>query len=328
MSPLLPSPALSTPPTPALGPRLGVIGDRLRCPMCPSAGARPLQPAGTHLLCPSCNRRYAVENGVPRLLSEASVHARDVELSRPEGQAMVAEYESRRQGALPHWTDRLRPPDIRRHYNQDLMHASTRWLFTHHGPATQVLNVGGGPHRFSPHEVCLNLDAFHNVDVVGDAENLPFLEGTFDTVICNSVLEHVRDPEQAAREMARVLKPGGWVYSEVPFLFFFHGYPNDFRRYTREGIQRLFGELQVKDVGITAGPFSVLLHQIRMLVRVIAGPRHWILDRVVGGAINWMLFPLKYLDAYMRRRPGAEIISDGFYFLGRKPATDGVVPRP
>lgn len=45
--------------------------------------------------------------------------------------------------------------------------------------------------------------------VQGDAHHLPFEESRFDLVYCRYLLEHVADPAQVAREMFRVLKPGG-----------------------------------------------------------------------------------------------------------------------
>lgn len=44
---------------------------------------------------------------------------------------------------------------------------------------------------------------------VGDAERLDYPDGTFDLVICNSVLHWFKDRAAALREMLRVLRPGG-----------------------------------------------------------------------------------------------------------------------
>ena len=44
---------------------------------------------------------------------------------------------------------------------------------------------------------------------VGDAEALPFAEGSFDLVYSWGVIHHSPDTAQAAREILRVLKPGG-----------------------------------------------------------------------------------------------------------------------
>ncbi|HWI65657.1 MAG TPA: class I SAM-dependent methyltransferase [Symbiobacteriaceae bacterium] len=46
---------------------------------------------------------------------------------------------------------------------------------------------------------------------VGDAEHLPYGDGEFDLVICNSVLHWFKDRAAAVREMRRVLRPGGQV---------------------------------------------------------------------------------------------------------------------
>ncbi|GAB3706414.1 bifunctional 2-polyprenyl-6-hydroxyphenol methylase/3-demethylubiquinol 3-O-methyltransferase UbiG [Nocardiopsis oceani] len=51
---------------------------------------------------------------------------------------------------------------------------------------------------------------------VGVAEELPYEDGAFDIVTCVDVLEHVRSPEQAVREIHRVLAPGGiFLYDTI-----------------------------------------------------------------------------------------------------------------
>jgi SAM-dependent methyltransferase len=45
----------------------------------------------------------------------------------------------------------------------------------------------------------------------GDATALPFGDGEFDAVRSERLLQHLRDPEAALREMVRVARPGGWV---------------------------------------------------------------------------------------------------------------------
>lgn len=57
--------------------------------------------------------------------------------------------------------------------------------------------------------------------VNGVAERLPFPAGQFDIVLSNEVLEHVQDDAAAAREIIRVLKPGGRAVVFVPN----RGYP-------------------------------------------------------------------------------------------------------
>jgi len=45
----------------------------------------------------------------------------------------------------------------------------------------------------------------------GDAEALPFAEGSFDTVVANFGIHHVPDPVRALSEARRVLRPGGRI---------------------------------------------------------------------------------------------------------------------
>jgi len=50
----------------------------------------------------------------------------------------------------------------------------------------------------------------------GNTFQLPFADAAFDKVICSEVMEHVHDYRGAARELARVTKPGGCVAVTIP----------------------------------------------------------------------------------------------------------------
>jgi SAM-dependent methyltransferase len=62
----------------------------------------------------------------------------------------------------------------------------------------------------------LAADSLHAHVVQGDALKLPFLDATFDRVICSEVLEHIPDDVAAMRELTRVLRPGGTMAITVP----------------------------------------------------------------------------------------------------------------
>jgi SAM-dependent methyltransferase len=51
---------------------------------------------------------------------------------------------------------------------------------------------------------------------VASAEALPFPDGSFDLVTCQTVLMHVRDPRHVLGEMKRVLRPGGRLLVAEP----------------------------------------------------------------------------------------------------------------
>ncbi len=72
-----------------------------------------------------------------------------------------------------------------------------------------------------------------NIDVVGDALNLPFQAETFDTIISTQALEHVEKPWIMIKEIRRVLKSNSICILTAPFLIPYHADPHDYFRYTK-----------------------------------------------------------------------------------------------
>ena len=83
--------------------------------------------------------------------------------------------------------------------------------------------------------------------VVGDVANLPFRDGVFDAVTSGETLEHLDDDAAAAREFARVIKPGGECLIMVPALESLWSASDEYnlhrRRYSRERLRSLFAAL-------------------------------------------------------------------------------------
>lgn len=53
-------------------------------------------------------------------------------------------------------------------------------------------------------------------DVKADICNLPFKDNEFDVILCNHVLEHIKDDTKAMQELFRVMKKGGWGVFQIP----------------------------------------------------------------------------------------------------------------
>jgi SAM-dependent methyltransferase len=116
-----------------------------------------------------------------------------------------------------------------------------------------VLNVGAGDTAITADNlVNLEISRYPATDVVADAHALPFADGSFDAVFSQSVLEHVRDPFICAREMQRVLKEGGTLHADAPFIAPFHGYPDHYFNPSMNGLRRLFADLE--EIDLREGP--------------------------------------------------------------------------
>jgi SAM-dependent methyltransferase len=76
-------------------------------------------------------------------------------------------------------------------------------------------------------------------DVLFDGKELPFPNGSFDTVLSVQVLEHTPTPQELIREMARVLHADGRLLLTAPFSFRLHEEPHDYFRYSPHGLRAM-----------------------------------------------------------------------------------------
>lgn len=91
-----------------------------------------------------------------------------------------------------------------------------------------------------------------NIDLFGQAYNIPADNDSFDSAICTAVLEHLEEPEKALHECYRVLKHGGIAIYTVPFIWHLHESPRDFYRFSKYGLQYLFEKVGFEVVELKA----------------------------------------------------------------------------
>lgn len=299
------------------------IKQQARCPECFSTNLDWENGEKTQeISCKDCNATYGYLKGRPVLMNKESKKMIQGELSTESAEQMQQEYQHIEEAGTSeeqeHWLKKLiTPPEVFYYPNPDLQAAETKAIFDHNGEQTQILNVGGGPIRYQ-HEISLNLQPFVNVNLVGDAHNIPFQSDSFDSVICNAVLEHVPNPQIVVDEIIRVLKPGGLIYLEVPFLFFYHGYPNDYHRFTKHGLTNMLKGVDVVNFGITQGPVSAILLSMNRLLNIIMPFSDTKMMKVYNGVFRWLFFPFKYLDKWLIKKPESHVLAGGFYVLGKK----------
>lgn len=100
-----------------------------------------------------------------------------------------------------------------------------------HGP---ILEIGGGSGNFkafAPQTVSSDILYAPWLDLVCDAQRLPFVAGSFSNVVMVDVLHHIEFPVRALRSIASVLRPGGRLImcepaiTPVSGLFYRHFHP-------------------------------------------------------------------------------------------------------
>jgi SAM-dependent methyltransferase len=175
----------------------------------------------------------------------------------------------------------------------------------------------GGAGRTPPGYVNLDLFPMPGVDVAADAEALPFPAGVFQRIECDAVLEHVRHPEQVAREIVRVLAPGGYAHLVTPFCHPFHEYPKDYRRFTIDGLKQLAPGLIPVAEGWRTGPTATMLVFTIEYAKALLPWRAWRI--ATHGVLGWALFPLRYLDLLWFRTARVGRIGNHCYLWLRKP---------
>lgn len=111
-----------------------------------------------------------------------------------------------------------------------------------------------------------DLEPGENVDAVFDicwpldrieTALLPTGHTAFGAVICAHLLEHVKNPFQAARNILALTAPGGRVFIQVPWVQGFHGFPDDYWRISASGLEVLFDGMRPVDLFFSGGSSDV-----------------------------------------------------------------------
>jgi ubiquinone/menaquinone biosynthesis C-methylase UbiE len=221
----------------------------LRCPNCFSS---KLNIDRYHSVCSDCNDSMKLSyNKKPILISKNNIlFDKNVFLNLPNSRSRY----------MPKVFNFF-SPSINFSFKRELNYIKDKFAVSE----SKILIIGAGDTKkkfvefFDNSNVfATDVDVHADVDFFSDIHNIPLLDCSVDIIICTAVLEHVISPQQSVEEIYRVLKYGGVVYSEIPFLQSVHEGAYDFTRFTMTGHISLFRKFKIISHGSTAGIFTSL----------------------------------------------------------------------
>ncbi len=186
------------------------------------------------------------------------------------------------------------------------------------GDEKLIINLGSGIKKIRDGVINVDFYPFKQVGLVADISRLPLKNNSVDAVINEFVLEHVKDPKKIVDEIYRVLKPKGVVYVCVPFVASFHSSPDDYYRWSKEGLRQLMSDFEEKDFGVRCGPTSALLSVLNEWLAIIFSFGSRKLEQILLIGLMVITSPVKLFDYLIYKLPNAENIAYGFYYIGRK----------
>jgi SAM-dependent methyltransferase len=143
-----------------------------------------------------------------------------------------------------------------------------------------VLDAGSGilPYKFLFSNNCnkyfaVDIKPEDGLDCVADLQSLPFKQDKLDTVFCSQVLEHTQNPYAVLKEFYRILKTDGNLILSVPHLSCYHELPNDYYRFTSNGISFLLTKagFRITEVQECGSFFSFIGHLFSHIILGLVG---------------------------------------------------------
>ena len=186
-------------------------------------------------------------------------------------------------------------------------------------PGGYRLNIGCGDQRFVAKTFNLDLVAGPGVEIQGDLLSLPIKDESIDTIICTGVIEHVRNPDLAVKELYRALKSGGCAFIETPFMQTHHASPKDFYRWTPDGLRQLLCNFEIEMLNVTAGPGSAFAWQFQETLAMLFSFKSEIFYKIGIRIFGWLAIPISWLDLLLEKNPLAWRAASGYAVVAEKP---------
>lgn len=192
-------------------------------------------------------------------------------------------------------------------------------------PGSAIIHLGSGNvPADDPRVISCDVLPCEHVDLVCEAEALPFRDCCIDFVESGAVFEHVHDPWRAIAEVKRVLAPGGEFRIDTAFMQGYHGFPSHYYNMTPQAVEAaLVGACELRQgcVPASATPLMTVVMAVdRYLGFVSSALRRRLLDARLGDVLDEMRKDLSFgsplmadFDDYAQR-----CLAASYVVVGRK----------
>lgn len=182
------------------------------------------------------------------------------------------------------------------------------------------LNLGSGNSQLHPRLINLDISNNLGVHLLGDAHRLPLADNSLACVLSQEVIEHLLSPQQAIREAFRVLRHGGELFVQVPFIIGTHSLPHDYWRFTAGGLAELITScgFEVLECRAAGGAGTSLYRVGTEFVATVAASAVRQAYSPAKAAAALLLSPLRWFDRFTTTDLELNRIPSGVYCIARK----------
>ena len=175
----------------------------------------------------------------------------------------------------------------------------------------RILNAGSSSVRLGSNSVNVDIQSKPDVDVVCDIHDLPESLGAFDVVICNGVLQYCTDPKQVAKQFLKVLKEGGYLFIDAPWIQPYCPDSPDRFRFSEDGLRTIFSDFQVVKIGPSIRAGSAFAYLGVSIAKDLTSNKY--LNFVLARVAFFILYPLRVIKTTKEEKTAG-----AFYMICRK----------
>ncbi len=175
----------------------------------------------------------------------------------------------------------------------------------------RILNAGSSSVCIGRNCVNIDIQDKPNVDFICDVHNLPSSLGKFDAVICNAVLQYCHNPEVVAEQFYNVLKKGGYLFVDAPWVQPYCIDTADKYRFSMDALKLIFSSFEILEIGPSIRPGSAFFHLGVNIAQTLT-PNIYV-NVVLSKAASVLLSPFRNIQTSK-----AHCTAGAFYLIAQK----------